>query len=148
MVYVNDVPDEFNLISENRNFLTQVTEMKKQQTKQKPLKSHAVATSVSENAAPMNQAHGSFFQSKPSFSHNAPDISGTWKTCGENIILKRSADADIFEGQWGVHVMKFAVEDTRIPKAYLGGMELMFDGELTDSNRCINWGNGQKWFRA
>lgn len=122
--------------------------MKKQQ-RRKSLKTQSSNPSndnAMENAGPSNVSPVSFVQAKPSFSTLTVDLSGTWKTCGENIDLSRSAEPDTFEGKWGVHVMKFKVDGDSIPSPYLGTIALMFDGTVPNQNK-IQWGNGQVWTR-
>jgi hypothetical protein len=126
-----------------------INTMKKQQ-RRKSLKTQPSLTTIetpAENKAPGNsQAIISFVQAKPSFISLSADLTGTWKTCGENIVLTRSSEPDTFEGRWGVHLMKFKLEGDSIPAPYLGSIALMFDGTVCNANK-ITWGNGQVWTR-
>ena len=121
----------------------------KKQTRRKSLKTEpSFPSKGAENTNQSNLQHASFVQAKPSIESFGPDLSGIWKTCGENINLSRSTEPDTFQGKWGVHIMKFKVNgDSAIPEAYLGSIKLMFDGVLRNPN-TIEWGNGQVWTRS
>ena len=122
----------------------------KKQSKRKALKvqlSNPQTVDTKENSEPVNRTHAAFVQAKPSIEFNGPDLSGSWKTCGQDVHLERNADSDSFEGRWGVHVLRLKIEGTEIQRATLGTMELMFGGSLSAPNR-IEWGNGQIWHRA
>ena len=120
----------------------------RKQTKRKSLKTQPSNTQVvNENVAPKNEAPASFVQSKASLDYNGPDLTGTWNTCGQDVMLSQKPDTEIFEGSWGVHTLRFQLEGDEIRKAHLGSMELMFVGTLAGPGR-IEWGNGQVWTRG
>ena len=126
--------------------------MKKQQSKKNksPKRPPANEVTDSQNKAPDNSGTStqqSFFQAKPSIDFSGPDLSGSWNTCGEKVCLKWSDEKSQFEGQWGVHTLRFGVEGTEIHRPHLGSMELMFGGSLSGPN-MIQWGNGQVWTRS
>ena len=127
-----------------------VARQMKKQSKRKILKvQHPIpqTNANDENSESSNMPHSAFVQAKPSLEFNGPDLSGTWKTCGQDVHLQRYGDSDSFEGHWGVHILRFQIDGTEIQQASLGAMELMFGGTLSAPNR-IEWGNGQIWLRS
>lgn len=125
--------------------------MKKGAKKTKSPKRPPTATinADSQNIPPSNlKAHAAteFIQAKPAIVFSGPNLAGTWKTCGQDVVLSRSESSHSFEGSWGVHTLRFELDGSEIVKAKLGTIDLMFGGSMTNVN-TISWGNGQVWNR-
>jgi hypothetical protein len=102
-----------------------------------------------QNIAPGNSQaspNTEFIQAKPILAFSGHDLSGSWKTCGQTVKLTRDNSSETFEGEWGVHKLRFQLDGSEIIRAKLGSMDLMFGGSLSDINK-ICWGNGQVWIR-
>ena len=102
-----------------------------------------------QNIAPSNETQTvqtSYVQAKPVSESEVPNLSGTWKTCGQSVVLTKMSTGDGFEGDWGIHRIRFIIEGTEIIRAKLGSMDLMFGGSILGSDG-ISWGNGQSWTR-
>lgn len=88
----------------------------------------------------------SFIQAMPVVEPVVIDLSGTWETPGQPVVLIKNTVSQRFEGDWGVRRLSFSVEKDMIKDAKLGTMALLCGGKVNSDGR-IRWGNGQVWTR-